>query len=75
MVALHEPLMGKNRQLSIKYKLQVQLCFDCHRFAHDEPSQEYNNELKKQMQLKFESEHPELDFVKVFGRNYLERGV
>lgn len=70
-VALHEPIMGKNRKLSIKHKLQVPLCFYCHRFAHDEPTQEYNDSLKIEMQRKFEKEYPELSFIKIFGRNYL----
>lgn len=70
-ISLHEPIMGKNRKLSIKYKLQVPLCFNCHRLAHDEPSQNFNQELQKQMQIKFESEHPNESFVKIFGRNYL----
>ena len=71
-VALHEPLCGKNRQLSIKHKLQVPLCFNCHRLAHDEPTQEFNNQLKKEMQLKFEETHNRSEFVKIFGRNYLD---
>ncbi len=70
-VALHEPIHGKNRQLSIKYKLQVPLCFNCHRLAHDEPSQEFNDELKREMQMKFEETHSTEEFVKIFGRNYL----
>jgi hypothetical protein len=70
-VSLHESLMGKNRKLSIKYDLRVPLCFNCHRLAHDEPSQEFNRELQRQMQIKFESEHPNESFIKIFGRNYL----
>lgn len=70
-VALHEPMMGKNRKLSIKYGLQVPLCFDCHRLAHDEPDQTFNNELKREMQRKFEETHSRNEFIKIFGRNYL----
>lgn len=70
-VSPHEPLMGKNRQLSIKYGLRVPLCFDCHRLAHDQPGQEFNNSLKIEMQKKFEKEYPDLDFLKIFGRNYI----
>ena len=72
MVSLHEPLMGSNRKTSIKYKLQVPLCFNCHRFAHDEPSQEYNNLLKIQMQIEFEKSYSREFFIKEFGRNYIE---
>lgn len=71
LVSLHEPIMGKNRKLSIEYDLRVPLCFDCHRLAHDEPNQTFNNSLKVEMQKKFESENPNLDFLKIFGRNYL----
>lgn len=70
-VSLHEPIHGKNRKISIKYDLRVPLCFNCHRLAHDEPNQTFNNALKVEMQKKFEIEHPELDFLKIFGRNYL----
>lgn len=69
-ISLHESLMGKNRSLSIKYKLQVPLCFDCHRLAHDEPEQSFNEKLKIEMQYLFESSYPNLNFIKIFGRNY-----
>lgn len=70
--ALHEPIMGRNRQASIKYNLRVPLCFTCHRFAHDEPSQEYNEMLKIEMQRKFEETHTRQEFIRIFGRNYIE---
>ena len=72
MVAPHEPIMGSNRQLSIKHDLRVPLCFKCHRFAHDEPSQEYNDGLKIEMQLKFEETHTRDEFIKIFNRNYID---
>lgn len=70
-ITLHEPLMGKNRQLSIKYKLQVPLCWKCHDEVQREPSQEYNRMLQVIMQRKFILYYPELDFLTIFGRNYL----
>lgn len=70
-VALHESLCGRNRQASIKYNLRIPLCFNCHRFTHDEPSQEYNNSLKVEMQRKFEETHTREEFIKEFGRNYI----
>lgn len=71
-VSYHESLMGSNRQNSIKHNLRVPLCFNCHRFAHDEPSQEYNNSLKIDMQRKFEEAHSRSEFIRIFGRNYIE---
>lgn len=70
-VSLHEPLCGRNRQLSIKYDLRVPLCFTCHRFAHDEPSQEYNDSLKIEMQRKFELANTRDEFIHKFGRGYI----
>ena len=65
-LSFHEALMGRNRQLSIKYGLRVPLCFTCHRLAHDEPSQELNNKLKQDMRERFEINYPELDFIEIF---------
>ncbi len=70
-ITLHEPLMGKNRQLSKKYKLQVPLCWKCHEKVQTESTNEYNDMLKKIMQRKFILYYPELDFLTIFGRNYL----
>ena len=70
-VAYHEPIMGKNRKLSIKYDLRVPLCFYHHRLAHDEPEQVFNDYLKRLMQLKFEKTRTREEFIKIFGRNYL----
>jgi hypothetical protein len=66
----HEPLQGKNRQLSIKYKLQIKLCEECHTKAHKDKV--YKEKLKQDMQRKFEAEHSREEFVKIFGRNYID---
>lgn len=72
-ISMHEPLMGaKYRRLSRKYGLVVPLCLPgCHDLVQREPSQEYNRMLQKIMQRKFMRDYPHLDFMKIFGRNYL----
>ena len=71
-ITMHEPLMGaKYRQLSIKFKLQVPLCMDCHELVQREGSQEYNKYLQVLMQRKYERESHERTFLEEFGRNYL----
>jgi len=68
----HEPIMGhKARKLSIQYGLRVGAHWDCHEEIQTEPSQEFNKALQKQMQRKFQLFYPHLDFLKIFGRNYL----
>lgn len=69
----HEVFFGANRQLSIKYGMQVFLCGKHHnmstRGVHFDKS--LDNKLKKQYQSKFKEMYPNLDFVKIFGENYL----
>lgn len=72
-ITKHEPLMGaKYRNESRKYGLWVPLCWPgCHNEVQEEKTQEYNRMLQKIMQRKFMRDYPELDFMKIFGRNYL----
>lgn len=69
----HHVIYGwANRQLSEKFGLKVPLCAECHRGkdgAHY--NAEYSLSLKKWAQRCFEAEYPNLDFVEIFGRNYL----
>lgn len=70
---LHHVFGGANRKLSEKYGLTVWLAHD----EHNEPPfgvhhcQTTNRSLQRAGQQAFMREHPELDFVKIFGRNYL----
>lgn len=67
----HEIYEGKNRQESIYYGMVIDVCFNHHRMIHDQPSQELNRELKRWGQKQFEILHPDIEFIRVFGRNYL----
>lgn len=61
------------RELSEKYGLKVYLAHD----EHNEPpdgvhhNKARRRELERIGQMAFMERYPELDFVKIFGRNYL----
>ena len=70
--SLHEVFGGKNRQLSIKYGLQVRLCIEEHHpEVTDKPKGELSTSLKREYQTKFEKDHTHDEFIKLFGQNYL----
>lgn len=61
------------RSKSEEYGLVVYLCRSCHNEVHfGLKSRELSDKLKKEAQLKFEREHPDLDFQKVFRINFLD---
>ena len=62
-----------NRKLSEQYGLKVYICPYCHRIGKDavHKSAERANALKAYAQSCFQLRYPDLDFVKIFGRNYL----
>lgn len=61
------------RELSEKYGLKVWLTHD----EHNEPpygvhhNQAYRRELERYGQTAFQAQYPELNFIQIFGRNYL----
>jgi hypothetical protein len=60
-----------NRKLSEKYGLKVYLCAEHHRGnagVHHNASLDLK--LKQMAQSRFEEVHPELSFIKIFGKNY-----
>jgi len=65
----HEIYPGRNRRNSIKYKLCLRMCLDCHEEKQEDI--EFNNYWKQKGQLAFITNYPDLDFVNVFKRNYL----
>lgn len=70
---LHHIFGAANRKLSTKYGLVVYLCHSCH---NEHPNgvhfnKERNNWLKAKAQKRFEEVYPNLDFLKIFGKNYL----
>ena len=70
---LHEVFFGSGkRQLSIKYGLQIRLCYEHHQGpSGPHHNREYDLELKQEAQAKFEKEHGRAEFMRLFGRNYL----
>ena len=66
----HEVFFGKDRIKSIKYKLVIPVCFECHNKIHNDIKlQDYTHKLG---QKKFNEVYPSLDFVEIFGRNYFD---
>ena len=63
-----------NRSLSEKYGCWCYLCGRHHNLSNEGVHfrKELDIELKKYTQERFEEMYPELDFIKIFGRNYLE---
>ena len=70
---VHHIMAGANRDKSTKYKLVVYLCSDCHRNGKNAAHRNRVTDLmlKEAGQRAFEREYPELDFLKIFHRNYL----
>jgi len=70
----HHIFGGSNRKHSEKYGLTVWLTHD----EHNEPPfgvhhcKAANRSLQRAGQIKFQETYPELDFIKIFGRNYLD---
>ena len=70
---LHHIFGGSNRKWSELYGLTVWLTHD----AHNEPpggvhhNIAVNRKLQQDGQRAFEAHYPDLDFMKIFGRNYL----
>lgn len=67
----NEVFRGTNRQLSMKYGLCQRLCLECHRKYQDDPN--FNNKWHRKGQEVFNKEYPNLDFINIFGRNYLDK--
>jgi hypothetical protein len=66
-------LNGYMRKNAEKYGLVVHLCRKCHNEVHfGKRSKELMEKLKKEAQLRFQAEHPDLDFREIFHRNYLD---
>ena len=68
--ARHEVFYGPNRQASKREGLWIAVCPDCHRKIHANP--EGFQLLKVTGQRAFEVLRPRGEFVRIFGRNYLD---
>lgn len=72
---IHEVFFGTaNRKLSIKYGLCVCLCARHHNMSNEgvHYNKALDTKLKVFAQKKFNEVYPDLDFRKIFGKNYLE---
>ena len=67
---IHEVCFGKNRLNSIKYGLLIPVCFNCHMKIHNDIN--LQDKHHKIAQKKFNEVYPDLDFVEIFKRNYLD---
>lgn len=70
----HHAIYGTaNRKLSEKYGLKVYLCPYCHRIGKQavHRNAETSKRVKIEAQKSFIETYPDLDFLKIFGENYL----
>ena len=67
----HHCIFGKNRKNSEKYGLKVRLCYSCHHRLHDQ-DEAMAMKYRRMAQQCFEEQHSHEEFMKIFGRNYLE---
>lgn len=73
----HEIFFGRGkRELSIKYGLVVPLCGRHHNQSNDgvhgKNGHKLDIELKKTGQKAFQYHYPDLDFLEIFHKNYLD---
>ena len=70
---IHHVFGASNRKWSTKYGLVVGLCYDHHRgkFGVHNGNRELDLKLKRMAQTKFTDTYQNVDFLAVFGRNYL----
>lgn len=68
----HHVFGGPFRKKSEKWGMVAYLCPECHRALHfSAKGRELKDRLRKEYQLIFEADHPDVDFIKEFGANYL----
>ena len=71
---IHHIFYGNpNRKWSTKYGCVCGLCYDHHRgkYGVHNGNKELDLKLKRMAQEKFEQVYQNIDFIAVFGRNYL----
>lgn len=69
----HHIFYGSNRKMSEKYGMCVMLRADWHNMSNYGVhfNKSLNDELKEWGQRKFIEMYPDLDFLKIFGRNFI----
>lgn len=74
----HHVFFGRaNRKLSEKYNMVACLCPDCHQYGAQAVHRCRSTDLllKIEYQRRFEEEHTREEFVRVFGRNYIDENT
>jgi hypothetical protein len=71
----HHIFGGKNRSLSEHYGLKVYLCHEHHQSSTEsiQRNKEINQLMHEIGQRAFEERYPNLNFMQIFGKNYLDR--
>lgn len=72
----NEIFRGNNRQISIEYGFQNNLCLECHEKVtnlRDEYWIEKDMEWKQRAQEEYEETHSNAEFMALIGRNYLDK--
>lgn len=67
---LHEVFQGSHRKQSMIWKMVLPLCFLHHNEIHS--NRELSLYYKRLCQQKFEEKHSRDEFIKIFGRSYLD---
>ena len=70
----HHAFLGANRKIAETEGLYVFLCPDHHEFGTDAVHRNYEilREIQRDAQRAYEENHSRQQFMKLFGRNYLE---
>ena len=67
----HEIYSGKNRQNSMRYGLCLRMCLSCHNRLQEDKL--FNDLWHEKGQMAFEKAYPNLNFINIFHRNYLDK--
>ena len=71
----HHAIFGAgNRKLSERYGLKVYLCVGHHRASNEavHMNEQVRREVSEDAQRAFERKYPDLSFLEIFGKNYIE---
>ena len=70
-IEIHHIYSNAFRKKSTRYGLVVPLCYNCHQGTNGVHfNREKMDYLRKLGQIRFEEVYPDLDFIKIFGRDY-----
>lgn len=71
-IEIHHAMNGPDRKKSTQYGLVVALCRSCHTGPNGVHSnRELEDRIKAEAQRAFQREYPDLDWMRIFHRNWL----